>query len=94
MTPDQQADDLLGRGYTEVQEWGELHVGDRVRHVGQHYAWDDGTATIERIFYHPTSAWAQKYNAPDVEIIVRRDAEMFGDMHGFWANYHTVKVSQ
>lgn len=91
-----QAADLLKRGYVEVQEWGELHVGDRVRNTGQRWseAIAEGTATIERIFHKPDSAWEAKYGRPDVEIIAVRDKPDFGSTHGFWADYHTVKADQ
>jgi hypothetical protein len=88
MTPNQQAADLLRRGYIEVQEWGDFKVGQRVRHVSHQWATLNGSAEVRRIFHHPDSAWSRKYGAPDVELIVRKDG---GDA-GFWANYHTVPV--
>ncbi len=90
------ARDLMERGYVEVTAWGDFAVGDRVHHIGQQWgaAEDNGTATIERIFHKPESAWALKYNAPDVEIIVKRDEPQWGSDYGYWANYHTVKVNR
>lgn len=82
------AAELLGRGYTEVTEAGELFVGQRVRHIGEQYpdAILHGTAVIERIFI--------KAGGKDVELIARRDKPRWGpeDTHGFWANYHTAPV--
>lgn len=66
---ERQAADLLRRGYTEVQEWEHLHVGDRVKHVGELYT-HEPTATIERIFHRQ---WAARHHTPDVELIVKRD---------------------
>ena len=100
MTAETHAADLLERGYEEVQEWGDLHVGDPVHHIGQVFARGraGGTAAIERIFHHPTSAWAQKYGRADVEIIVRHnEPQDWGEIiieHGYWADYHTVKADQ
>lgn len=89
MTPQEHAEDLLNRGYIEVQEWRELHVGDRARHVNQLWAEaTTGTATIKRIFHKPDSPWADKWGRPDVEIILTRDN---GD-DAYWADYHTVKA--
>lgn len=86
ITAQEQAESLLNRGYAEVQTAGELHVGQRVRHVGQQYpeAVREGTAVIERIFTR----------GKDVELIARRDKPEWGpeDTHGFWANYHTATV--
>mgnify|MGYP000535070441 CR=1 FL=1 len=86
ITAQEQAESLLRAGYTEVQTAGELHVGQRVRHVGQQYpeAIREGTAVIERIFTR----------GKDVELIARRDKPEWGpnDTHGFWANYHTAPV--
>lgn len=85
---DRQAANLLDHGYTEVREHGRLAIGDRVRHVGEQYPEaHTGTATIERIFVR---------GERDVELIARRDKPGFGgptSTHGFWANYHTVKIS-
>lgn len=90
MTPEEQAADLLKRGYREVTEYSNLVIGQRVRHVGQRYsqALDHGTATIERIFHHPDSQWSRSHDADDVEVIVQKD----DGSYGFWANYHTVTV--
>ena len=80
------AAELLSSGYLEVDQAGELQVGQRVRHAGQQYAEARrfGTAVIERIFQR----------APDIELIVKRDKPEWGpdDTHGYWADYHTVAV--
>lgn len=92
MNAEQHAEELLSRGYVEVQEFSHLHVGQRVRHVGQQYpeAYRNGTATIERIFRSPRTTWGR----PDVELIAKRDKPIWGpdDMHAYWADYHAVLV--
>lgn len=89
LTPESFAEDLLGRGYVEVQEFGELKVGSRVRHTGQR--WSDaiwkGTGNIERIFQRDKSSWTQKYGKPDVEVIVKKDAP---DEYSYLADYHVA----
>ena len=91
MTPDDQAADLLRRGYQEVQEFKEFHVGQRVAHTGQLWAYGQGSGVSERIFHNPTSAWSQKYGQDDVEMIIRRDTpDPYAGTHGYWADYHTV----
>lgn len=87
-SPNSHAADLIARGYQEVQEWGAFTVGQRVRHVSHQWAALKGSAEVRRIFVHPNSAWSRKYDAPDVELIVRKD----GGEPGFWANYHTIPV--
>jgi len=90
MDPKEIAADYLDRGYVEETTFQNLHVGQRVHHSGQRYAYGGtGTATIERIFVNRNSAWAQNYGRPDVELIVRRDDAT----PGFWADYHTVVAS-
>ena len=87
-TPESAATALIGSGYTEVQEHAALKVGDRVRHVGEQYtdAYQRGSGVIERIFVR---------GERDVELIVKRDKPRWSptDTHGYWADYHTVKVS-
>lgn len=92
MTPEEQAQSLLDRGYVEVQQAAGFSVGDRVRHIGQQYydARVYGTGNVERIFAKPSLL---RY--PDVELIVKRDKPLWGptDTHGYWANYHTQGVN-
>ena len=89
-------EDLTNRGYVEVQEFGSLKVGTRVRGVGEQYfeATHNGTGSIERIFHKPNSHWAQKYGQPDVEVIMSRDKPRFGpdDTHSLYASYGVVPV--
>jgi hypothetical protein len=83
---EQVAADMLRRGSVEVQEFGALTVGARVRRGNQTWgaAYLRGTGTIERIFHKPNSSWEQKYGRPDVELIVRND----DDTYSFLADYH------
>ena len=86
LTAERHAADLLSRGYHEIQQWGDLRVGDRARHVNQ--LWPKartGTATIKRIFHKPNSAWEAKWGRPDVELSLTRD----NGEDAFWADYHT-----
>ena len=90
MNAEQHAKDLLDRGYVDVQEFDNLRIGQRVRHVGQQYsaARLNGTAVIEWIFKSPRII----HGRPDVEVIAKRDKPIWGpdDTHGYWADYHTV----
>lgn len=81
---------LLSRGAIEVQEFGSLTVGARIRKVSQTYpaARTQGTGVIERIFHRQNSFWEQKYGHPDVELIVRND----DGTHSFLADYHVDPV--
>lgn len=92
MNAEEVAADLLSHGSIEVQEFGVLKVGSRVRHSGQRWpeAFTRGTGTIERIFHKPQSRWEQQYGRPDVELIVRRDSPSSypGDPYMFVADYH------
>lgn len=93
MNAEDRAAGLLNHGYVEIREFGNLHIGQRVRHVGQQYyeARQNGTAAIERIFQSPRNIGGR----PDVELIVKRDRPEWGpnDTHGYWADYHTVPVA-
>ena len=94
MSAEERAQDLIARGYVEVQEIGRLKVGQRVRHGGQRgpEAVDAGTGVLERIFHNPDSAWERRWHQRDVEVIVKRDRPEFGNDHGFWADYDTAVV--
>ena len=93
--PQDHAADLLSRGYVEVQKFGNLSVGARVRHGNEQYrdAIIDGTGNIERIFHKDNPAFEESWG-PDVELIVKRDKPRFGpdDTHVFLANYHVVTI--
>ena len=90
------AADLLAAGSVEVEEFGELRVGSRVRLSGERWteAQEFGTGAVERIFHKPNSSWERSYGRPDVELIVKRDQPRFGpdDTHAFVADYHVVKA--
>jgi len=78
--------DMLRRGFVEIQEFGALKPGVRVRHSGQQWpdAYRLGTGSVERIFHKPDSSWEQKYGRPDVELIMKRDdgtRSMLADYH-------------
>jgi len=86
---------LQKRGFTEVQEINGLTVGARVRATGEQFsrAYREGTGTIERIFHNERSSWAQKYQRPDIELIIKRDKPDFGgDEYITRADYHVAVV--
>lgn len=91
-TPEKSAEDLIARGYIELQEIDRLKVGQRVCNANQRYhkAHQDGTAMLERIFHKPDSQWERKWGQPDIEVIVKRDDPTYGGTHGVWASYGTV----
>lgn len=92
MNAEEHAADLLTHGYVEITEHKHLHLGQRVRHGGQRWsgAYQNGTATIERIFRSPRLIQGQE----DVELIVKRDKPFLDSPHGFWADYHTCTVEE
>lgn len=81
---------MLSNGYIEIPRHNEFATGDRVRHGSHRWpdAIDGGTGTIERVLHKPNSAWAQKYKAEDVELVIANDDGSYGT----WASYHTVKI--
>lgn len=87
---------LLAAGHVEVEEFGELRIGTRVRLSGQRWweACEFGTGAVERIFHKPNSSWERSYGRPDVELIVKRDKPSWGpeDTHAFVADYHVAKA--
>ena len=95
-TADQAVADLLSRGYVHIDEVAGIRVGDRVHHIGQRWwqARQEGTATVVAVTENVGSAWAQKYGARDVELVVLRDKPIFEGMSrvSTWANYHTGKA--
>lgn len=76
--------------WLEVQEFGNLKVGARVKLGSQRWpdAYRLGTGNVERIFHLPNSSWERTYGRPNVELIVRRDD---GDFHQV-ADYHVELV--
>lgn len=79
---------LIDRGYAEVEEHKGLKPGARVRHIGERFGYDDGTATVRHVLLKDPSAWSQTYRQPDVEVVVEKDRPLFGSVVGQWADYH------
>jgi hypothetical protein len=79
---------LAAYGYVDLAEHNGITVGTRVHHRNERYyeALHNGTATVLALMERPDSAWSQKWNQRDIELIVRRDAD--GRLSG-WADYHT-----
>lgn len=95
-TAEAEALDLQRRGFTEVQEIGELAVGARVRAASEQFsrAYREGTGTIERIFHKEKSFWAQKHGRPDIELIIKRDRpDSDGDEYRVFADYLVAIVN-
>lgn len=90
MTPDEIAEDMIRRGSVEVTYFGDLAVGDRVRHIG--HRWPDayriGTGTIERIFHRPNSVWSRTHGRPNVELFVKKD----DGSYSYLADYHVEVI--
>lgn len=91
----ERAADLVRRGYVEVQEFGKLSVGARIRAGNEQYreALMNGTGNIERIFHKDNPGFEERWG-PDVELIVKRDKPRWGpnDTHAFLADYHVVVI--
>lgn len=86
---------LQARGFTEVQEINGMAVGARVRSVSEQHsrAYREGTGTIERIFHKERSHWTQKYQSPDIELIIKNDRpDSDGDEYRTLADYHVAIV--
>ena len=90
MTPEEVANGLLDSGYQEVDSFGSLSVGTRVRLSGESWpeACEKGTGNVERMFHKPNSQWERKYGRPDVELIVRMDKRD----PAYVADYHVQRV--
>lgn len=84
---------LENHGYKVIPEHKGLRAGLRVCNAGEQYyeAITKGTATVVAVMRNEGSFWEQKYRAPDVEVIVRRDRD---GSEGQWANYGTHIASE
>lgn len=90
-------DDLLARGYRDIDVHGALRVGARVRHWGEQYceAYRDGTGVVVALMEKSPSSWvAAGWGKHDVELIVRTDRDRWGigSFVGRWADYHTAVI--
>lgn len=87
--------EYLQRTSVEVQEFGGLNVGDRVKHINEMWpeAHVKGTGVIERIFHKPDSGWERIYGRPDVELVVKRDDQEGEGAYRFLADYHVQVVT-
>lgn len=96
MTPEEYAKVMEIRGYawcgihkdTSHDPGYRLSIGDRVRKNNQHFGYENGTGTIEAIYYKERSSWAQKYGSDDVELVIKND----DGSYSYLANYHVTKV--
>jgi hypothetical protein len=92
MTPTEYAQNLIARGYAEIQEYKgrdyTLKPGDRVKKAAQRFGYESGTGSVERVFIKENSAWSQTYRADDVELIVKND----DGTYSYVAQYHVEKV--
>lgn len=89
---------LLDAGYHDINQVGRLHVGARVRHVGEQFprALLDGTATVVALMERTRSPWvAAGFGRRDIELVVRSDQpRLSGSKAGQWADYHTIVIDQ
>lgn len=84
--------DMRERGYVDVEEFGGLRAGVRVRHRGEQYAeaYRAGTGNVLHVLRRDPSSWARTYRHPDVELVVEHDDLQRSPM--YVADYHVEIV--
>lgn len=89
---------LHARGYKDIAEHKQLHVGCRIRHRNQQYpeAYTHGTGFVVALTHKPNSAWSRSWGMPDVELIMLRDMAL---LEGYSrlvsvAQYHVEAVDR
>lgn len=76
-----------------------LHVGARVRHIGEQYpeAFRSGTGTVAALLHKPRSGWSQSHGQPDIELVMLRDKPRFEGDDGRLsqvAHYHVEVIER
>lgn len=87
--------DLLRRGYRDIDSIGGLKVGARVRHGGERYteALRRGTGIVRALTEKHPSPWAKEWGRRDVELVVETDRpRWFDNRLMLVADYHVVVI--
>lgn len=80
--------------YTYPQSGRVLHVGARVRHIGEQYpeALRDGTGNVVALLHRPDSPWSRSWRMPDIELVTLSDRPRFETRLSQLAHYHVEVI--